>query len=89
MTGVLLAVGEGKMGPEHIRQLLETGNSQPPGQATEQGADCCGRSRTTTRASAVWCWWCVRVSCVANDYERINPCWLQAAFSCWQPAKAC
>lgn len=31
MTGLLLAVGEGKMGPEHIRQLLEIGNSQPPG----------------------------------------------------------
>lgn len=57
MTGVLLAVGEGKMGPEHIRQLLETGNSQPPGEVTGQGVDCCGRSRTKTRASAVWYWW--------------------------------
>lgn len=50
MTGVLLAVGEGKMGPQHIQQLLETGNSQPPGEVTGQRADCCGISRNKVPA---------------------------------------
>lgn len=31
MTGVLLAVGQGKMNLEHVQQLLEIGNRQPPG----------------------------------------------------------
>jgi tRNA U38,U39,U40 pseudouridine synthase TruA len=31
MTGALLAVGQGKMGLDHIQQLLEIGSSQAPG----------------------------------------------------------
>jgi len=34
MTGALLAVGWGRLSLDHLQQLLEIGNSQPPGAPT-------------------------------------------------------
>jgi tRNA pseudouridine38-40 synthase len=34
MTGVLLAVGQGKFSLDHVQALLEMGNSKPPGRAS-------------------------------------------------------